>query len=92
MKELPKTGDVVISTAGHDAGDALAVIAIVSETYVLLADGIKRTADSPKLKKIKHIRLVGHSDRLSYELSRGITDNKTLSAEIAAVDNGGSNV
>ncbi|MDE6551116.1 MAG: KOW domain-containing RNA-binding protein [Clostridia bacterium] len=92
MKELPDIGDIVVSTAGHDAGDALAVIAVVSNTYVLLADGIKRTADNPKLKKIKHIRLIGRSDRLCEELSRGITDNKTLSAEIAAVDNGGSNV
>ncbi len=65
MSEKPHVGDIVISRAGHDAGDALVVVAEVSADFVLVADGDKRKLESPKLKRIKHLRVAAKS---------GITD------------------
>ncbi len=57
-----ETGDIVISRAGHDAGELFVVVATVSDDFVLIADGKRRTVESPKLKRIKHLRVVGQSD------------------------------
>lgn len=51
-------GNIVMSTKGHDKGRLYAVVAVVSENFVLLADGVLRKVDNPKLKRIKHIKLL----------------------------------
>ena len=51
-------GDIVISRAGHDAGKPFVITAKVSEDFVLIADGVTRRVESPKLKRIKHLRTV----------------------------------
>lgn len=50
-------GQVVISKAGHDKGDAFIVIALQYD-YCLLVDGKRRTLEKPKQKKIKHVQPV----------------------------------
>ena len=57
-----ETGDIVISLAGHDADKAFVVTSTVSDDFVLIADGKQRTIESPKLKRTKHLRVVGQSD------------------------------
>ncbi len=51
-------GDIVISLAGHDAGDAFIVTAEVNADFVLIADGKSRTLENPKLKRKRHLRVV----------------------------------
>ncbi len=58
-------GDIVVSRAGHDTGDPFVVIAVLNEQFVLIADGKSRTAEKPKLKRKRHLRVVDQS---------GITD------------------
>lgn len=57
-----ETGDIVISKAGHDEGETFIVTAIVNKDFVLIADGKKRKVESPKLKRVKHLKLEGHAD------------------------------
>lgn len=57
-----ETGDIVVSRAGHDAGKAFIVTSIVSDKFVLIADGKSRKIESPKLKRTKHLRVVGKSE------------------------------
>ena len=57
-----EAGDIVISRAGHDAGKAFIVTSVVSERFVLIADGKSRKIESPKLKRIRHLRIVGKSE------------------------------
>ncbi len=54
-------GDIVISLAGHDAGKPFIVIAKASENFVLIADGISRGMENPKLKRQKHLRVADQS-------------------------------
>ena len=54
----PKIGDMVVSLSGHDTGKYFVVIAEVSADFVLIADGASRTAENPKLKRKKHLRVV----------------------------------
>ncbi|MBR2349113.1 MAG: KOW domain-containing RNA-binding protein [Clostridia bacterium] len=56
MKEI-KVGSVVFSKAGRDAGRFFVVTEIVDETFVKIADGDLRRVDTPKLKKIKHLKV-----------------------------------
>ncbi len=51
-----KKGTVVIAKAGKDKGGVFAVIEILDERYVLIADGRHRTLNSPKKKNISHLR------------------------------------
>ena len=51
------TGDIVRARAGRDSGKLFVVAGILDESYVFIADGKSRMADSPKKKKIKHIEL-----------------------------------
>ena len=62
-------GDVVLSLAGHDHGDALLVLA-VAPPFALLADGSLRKYVKPKRKRLKHIRAIGRIDDADAELSR----------------------
>jgi len=49
-------GRVVISTQGHDAGRWYAVLSVLDERNVLVADGETRKLAKPKKKQVKHIR------------------------------------
>lgn len=55
-------GDIVISRAGHDKGKAFVVVSVVSDSFVLIADGNKRTIESPKLKRSRHLRVAQKSE------------------------------
>ncbi len=57
-----EAGDIVLSRAGHDSGRAFVVTSVVSEGFVLIADGKSRKIEAPKLKRIKHLRVVGKSE------------------------------
>ena len=54
--DLPELtiADVVISTAGHDAGTMFYVLE-ADDTFLLLADGKSRKVESPKRKKRRHV-------------------------------------
>ena len=59
-----KVGDVVTSLAGHDVGKLFVVTVEVNEQFVLIADGKLRPLENPKLKKKRHLRVVGEVDKL----------------------------
>ena len=57
MKAKPtEPGRVVISTQGHDAGRWYAIVSVLDERMVLLADGDTRRLAKPKKKQVKHLR------------------------------------
>ena len=71
--------DVVVSTAGRDAGAWFYVIA-EDQTYLYLANGKDRTLDKPKRKKRKHVQKVLRSEtRVAEKLRRG---DKVLNSEL----------
>ena len=71
--------DVVISTAGRDAGDLFYVIK-TDDIYLLLVNGKDRTIDKPKKKKRKHARKVLRSEtRIAGKLKAG---DKVLNSEL----------
>lgn len=57
MKSEFKIGSVVLSIAGHDKGNHFIVTEVVNEDYVKIVDGKVRKLATPKLKKIKHLKL-----------------------------------
>ena len=57
MKARPnEPGRVVVSTQGHDAGRWYAVISVLDERNLLLADGDTRKLAKPKKKQVKHLK------------------------------------
>lgn len=54
-------GDIVISLAGHDTGKPFVVVAQAGADFVLIADGISRGMENPKLKRKRHLRVVAQS-------------------------------
>ncbi len=64
-------GQVVYSKQGRDSGRYYAVVEIVDETYVKIADGKLRRVKSPKLKKVKHLKTKGDMlDKISEKLKQ----------------------
>ncbi|MCH5161833.1 MAG: KOW domain-containing RNA-binding protein [Clostridiales bacterium] len=59
-----KVGDIVISLAGHDAGQMFVVTVEVNEQFVLIANGKSRPLENPKLKRKRHLRVVGETSTL----------------------------
>lgn len=56
MKPIPfEVGRVVQSTQGRDRGRLFLVVSVVSDEFVLMADGGLRKTERPKRKKIKHL-------------------------------------
>ena len=71
--------DVVVSTAGRDAGEWFYVIA-QDPTYLYLANGKDRPLDKPKRKKRRHIQKVLRSEtRVAEKLRHG---DKVLNSEL----------
>ena len=71
--------DVVISTAGRDAGELFYVIG-EDPLYLTLANGKDRPLDRPKRKKCKHVQKVLRSEtRVADKLRRG---DKVLNGEL----------
>lgn len=48
-------GEVVVSRAGHDAGQLFIVMQAEENGYVSLCDGVSRSLQKPKRKRVKHI-------------------------------------
>ena len=71
--------DVVVSTAGRDAGEWFYVID-EDQTYLLLANGKDRPLDKPKRKKRKHVQKVLRSEtRVAAKIQTG---DKVLNGEL----------
>ena len=71
--------DVVVSTAGRDAGELFYVLE-ADEVWLLLADGKGRTIEKPKRKKRKHTNKVLRSEtRVAAKLRAG---DKVLNSEL----------
>ena len=71
--------DVVVSTAGRDAGEWFYVID-EDQTYLFLANGKDRALDRPKRKKRKHVQKVLRSEtRVAEKLRCG---DKVLNGEL----------
>jgi len=71
--------DVVVSTAGRDAGEWFYVIS-ADPVSLLLANGKDRTLDKPKRKKRKHVQKVLRSEtRVAEKLRSG---DKVLNGEL----------
>lgn len=76
---IVKTGDVVQSTAGRDAGRYFVVIDLADEKHVFLSDGRHRLAERPKKKKIRHIKRIAS---LSGETAARIVSPGVTNADI----------
>lgn len=50
-------GQVVFAKAGRDKGDAF-IVTNISNDYLFLVDGKRRTLNKPKMKKVKHVQPV----------------------------------
>ena len=71
--------DVVMTTAGRDAGQWFYVIS-ADPVFLLLANGKDRTLEKPKRKKRKHVQKVLRSEtRVAEKLRCG---NKVLNSEL----------
>ena len=71
--------DVVVSTAGRDAGEWFYVIA-EDPVYLFLANGKGRQLDKPKRKKRKHVQKVLRSEtRVAAKILSG---DKVLNGEL----------
>lgn len=65
MKARPnEPGRVVVSTQGHDAGRWYAVVSVLDERHMLLADGDTRKLAKPKKKQVKHLKALPLSIQL----------------------------
>ena len=57
MKGYPfEIGRVAISKQGHDKGRWFAVVSVLDEKYVMIADGQTRPLEKPKKKQTKHLQ------------------------------------
>ena len=71
--------DVVLATAGRDAGQWFYVID-ADPVFLLLANGKDRTLDKPKRKKRRHVQMVLRSEtRVAGKL---ISGDKVLNSEL----------
>ena len=71
--------DVVVSTAGRDAGSLFYVLE-ADDAYLMLVNGKDRTIEKPKRKKRKHTKKVLRSEtRVAAKIRNG---DKVLNSEL----------
>ncbi len=73
--------DLVVSLSGRDKNRIFMVTEVLDSNYVLLADGMLRKLESPKKKKIKHLKKTQFvlNERLLQKISEG---KKITNAEL----------
>ena len=78
--------DIVISTAGRDQGKLFYVVT-TENGYAFLANGKGRKIESPKRKKLKHVRRVTRTDsRVAQKILQGDTVlNSELRRDLAQI-------
>lgn len=59
--KTPVAGMICASAQGRDKGQVYAVVGMAGDSFVLVADGIRRKLDSPKRKNLKHLVLTPHN-------------------------------
>ena len=85
-------GRLVKSTAGRDCGRLFIVVGEIDEKYIVLADGDLRSIESPKKKKLKHVKVYdAQAEQVSGQLceGRGILNaelRKTISLLASQLD------
>ena len=57
MKIIPEAGMLAYVRAGRDEGRAVLIREVLDENFVMIVDGDMRKLDSPKKKKLKHLKL-----------------------------------
>jgi Ribosomal protein L14E/L6E/L27E len=67
-----KRGQFVLSIAGRDKNRLFIITEIVDETYVMIADGMLRSINKPKKKKLKHLRTI--CDIAGTDINEAISD------------------
>ncbi|MGI5978879.1 MAG: hypothetical protein ACOX66_05200 [Oscillospiraceae bacterium] len=78
-----RPADIVISLAGHDAGEAFIVIE-ANERSALIADGKNRKLSKPKRKNRRHLNLGRPgSDEISRALGSGNATDRQIRRELA---------
>ena len=77
-----KNGTIVLSKAGRDSGRLFIVVGRVDENFVLIADGKLRKVDTPKKKKLKHLKELGF-DREVARLCDGELTNRILKKQLS---------
>ncbi|OGO87636.1 MAG: hypothetical protein A2Y15_02465 [Clostridiales bacterium GWF2_36_10] len=79
-------GLMVISLAGRDKGRIAAVIAVVDDKFVLIADGRARKTETPKKKKLKHIKMITGVDETLLRLEPEKLTNRIIRERIAEIE------
>jgi ribosomal protein L14E/L6E/L27E len=79
-----RVGAVCVSTAGHDKGTYLVVIAGIDRDRVCVADGKARKLISPKKKKMRHLSIIARlPEQTSDVLKQGVYNDSFLRKAIS---------
>ena len=80
MRPPIETGRIVKAKAGRDKGGYFAVVKVVDDRYVYIADGVSRRLANPKLKKTMHLEAMPQKlDGIAEKLDKGL---KVYDAEL----------
>ena len=77
-------GQMARSDAGHDRGKLYVILEVVGET-VLLADGIHKTIEKPKKKKLKHLKPIDWLPDDDVKLSQDKLTNRFIREAVNAL-------
>ena len=81
-----RVGNVCVSTAGHDEGTYLVVIAGIDRDHVYVADGKARKTIAPKKKKMRHLSMITRlSEQVTEVLKSGVYNDSFLRTALADV-------
>ena len=71
-------GSLVMALAGRDKDRLFFVTDDIDENFVEIADGRSRRLEKPKVKKIKHIKLISDETELGSDIREGrpVTNQK----------------
>ena len=76
--DMSMVGRFAISKAGHDKGTLYVIVAQEGD-FVYMSDGIGKTIERPKKKRLKHVQLM--NDTVGEELLFGLQGEKKVYPE-----------
>ena len=80
-------GLMIISVAGRDKGRLAGVVEVFDENHVFIADGRSRKTETPKKKKLKHIRIITGVEESLSRLEPDKLTNKLIRERINELEN-----
>ena len=85
--QIPILGATCVSLAGHDKGRTYVIVKVIDPEFVAVADGVYRGIQTPKRKRLKHLKIAEGASEIGFlaKIADGTVKDNELKRQILSI-------